>query len=144
MRPNRDRPSSGPEIFASDPPNLPTAVRAAETITISVMIQSFQIFREQACCTLLRHATPFRHQGLMPGRFSAGSTQAETCGGHRPDGPLYNVGGALSQQSRVESVPASHLGRLTNRHRWYLVGNDQRRFRRRDDLFRGDPGRYFA
>ncbi len=30
-------PSSGAAIFASDPPNLPTAVRAADTITMSVI-----------------------------------------------------------------------------------------------------------
>ncbi|CAB5356502.1 hypothetical protein IST4130_02963 [Burkholderia cenocepacia] len=33
-------PSSGAAIFASEPPNLPTAVRAADTITTSVMFNS--------------------------------------------------------------------------------------------------------
>src|SRR5579864_1914759 len=44
FRPARSRtaritvaPSSGAAIFASDPPNLPTPVRAADTITTSVM-----------------------------------------------------------------------------------------------------------
>jgi hypothetical protein len=33
-------PKSGAAILASDPPNLPTAVRAAETITMSSMMSS--------------------------------------------------------------------------------------------------------
>jgi hypothetical protein len=34
-------PNSGAEILANEPPNLPTAVRAAETMTMSSMMSSF-------------------------------------------------------------------------------------------------------
>jgi hypothetical protein len=34
-------PSSGAETLANEPPNLPTAVRAAETMTMSSMMSSF-------------------------------------------------------------------------------------------------------
>ena len=36
-------PNSGADTLASEPPNLPTAVRAAETMTMSSMLSSFDV-----------------------------------------------------------------------------------------------------
>ncbi|WP_221303768.1 MULTISPECIES: hypothetical protein, partial [Paraburkholderia] len=58
---------SGAATFASEPPNLPTAVRAAETITMSVIFDSSGLreIARDACPSMLKTQTQVKRSSCF-------------------------------------------------------------------------------